>query len=489
MEEMNISIAKMVHMSPNLGDYAQIIGIERILQELKWEVGPYSSLPLDPKIRRTGNEQIIMPTANYFNCNPRDCMEPFMKPTWCWPAFLGIAVSDQKVVRMLEHWFLGAGGLPILCRDRFSADLLQKSGFNGQFWGCASMLIPRRGEEPANGRVYSIDLEMFPTLTRYIPDSIKREMVELESQEPPPPPHREIDSWMAVQCQRMKEKIVVLRDTARLVITSRLHIALPCISMGIPVIKVSSQRDHRVQLVDSYIRAYRASEFSEIDWEPSAPDIEESKTRMLDIACDVMRATYDRIKECMRIEKKLVDMRKKCFKKLTRHYCGVAYHGYADAPFLTKEDLAHQTFFRRITGKYPKDVDLVFYGAGINGMHLLQSLYKIVKNCKSFTIVDGNPDRQEKGCGGYTIKNPECLHEYNKENLVVFVTPFGSCGGIAESISEILENEFSLKESIHFYFYETLIYSAIQESFGSPCIGMIESARTPDFCAWESRLS
>jgi hypothetical protein len=93
-----------------------------------------------------------------------------------------------------------------------------------------------------------------------------------------------------------------------------------------------------------------------------------------------------------------------------------------------------------------------------------------------------------KTCGGYSIKSPEHLNEYNKDDLIVFVTPFGICGGVAESIAEILENKFHLKESIHFYFYETLIYSSIQESFGNPCIGMIESARAPEFCAWESNL-
>jgi exopolysaccharide biosynthesis predicted pyruvyltransferase EpsI len=46
------------------------------------------------------------------------------------------------------------------------------------------------------------------------------------------------------------------RKEAKLVITSRLHCALPCIAMGIPVIVMGDHRDKRLQLVEEFTKIH-----------------------------------------------------------------------------------------------------------------------------------------------------------------------------------------------------------------------------------------
>lgn len=486
--ESKFIVGRFISDSGNIGDYAQIIGMERVYKAMNWI--PEFDCRLG-SMKQTNDAQVILPIACYFAWNNLT-YEPITKPSWLLPVFCGIACANMLAVDLWKNIFAGSNGLPILCRDRFSADLLQKAGYNGHFWGCASLLLPKRTSEPKKGKVYSGDLDLVPNIIKHIPDSIKREMIDLESQELTGSHFESLDvnSKATLMYDKMKAKLQLLHDTARLVITSRLHLALPCIAMGIPVIKVSSQREARNQLIDSYSRSYRSSEFSEIDWEPVAPDIEDAKERMLDIACDVMRATCERAEKNAYMESKIIELNRNSFKHLTKYYSSQeSYRGYAGLPPHSQKsgggNLATQEYFKRITKKYPKDADLVFYGAGSNGMHLLQSLLNLVRECKSFTFVDRDPNRQGRTFGGYPVQSPDCLSSYDRESLVIFVTPFGCCGGAAESIAEYLERTFEFREGVHFYLYELLMYSALQECFGLPCIMSKQIRAEKDLGAWE----
>jgi len=488
--EDNIRFGRMLHDSGNIGDFAQIIGLEQV----------YNKMNVSPDIDINGwtgkidstvvnkNSAIILPAVGLVTCDKIGITEPSYKSPQIMPVFLGVAFSDMFAAYDFSHWLDDTQGLPILCRDQNSANYLSKLGYNGVFWGCSSLLIKKRKKEPENGKIYTCDLDSVSSITNYIPESIKKEMIELEGQQLPGDLLKTL-TWeerACVQYEKMKERLQVLQDTARLVITSRIHLALPCIAMGIPVIKVSGQREQRLQLIDAFIKSYRASEFGEIDWNPSAPDIEDAKQQMLDIACSVVKSAYDRVLENAKIKYHSSVLQRNCFKKLTKHYSTPAYRGYSypmnNASF---SDFKRQQFFKHLTGKYPQDTDLVFYGAGINGMHLLHCLKNLIDACKSFAFVDSDSEKHGSVIGGYPIKSPNCLKEYNKDNLTVFVTPFGYCGGVAEAIAEFLINDFKMQEGRHFFIYELIMYSALQECFGYPSANVVQIASDISLLAWE----
>jgi FlaA1/EpsC-like NDP-sugar epimerase len=128
-----------------------------------------------------------------------------------------------------------------------------------------------------------------------------------------------------------------------------------------------------------------------------------------------------------------------------------------------------QNFFYELTGKVPQETDLIFYGAGENGLQLLQNLYNTVIKCKSFSFVDSDPAKHNKTFAGFfPIKKPSDIKQYDKDNLVIFITTFGSTGGIAESIAKNLEQNFDLINGIHFYWYEYIVASLFQVCFGYP---------------------
>lgn len=63
-------------------------------------------------------------------------------------------------------------------------------------------------------------------------------------------------------------------NEARLIITSRIHAAAPCIALGIPVILATNNADFRYAWIDKFIPIYQEEEYAHIDWYPKTPNIE-----------------------------------------------------------------------------------------------------------------------------------------------------------------------------------------------------------------------
>jgi polysaccharide pyruvyl transferase WcaK-like protein len=87
---------------------------------------------------------------------------------------------------------------------------------------------------------------------------------------------RETDGWREQRFQRA-EALLERYARARLVITSRLHGALPCLALGTPVIFVHRDLDSpRFSGLLDYLRAYSVEEFKhkvkEIDLENPEPN-------------------------------------------------------------------------------------------------------------------------------------------------------------------------------------------------------------------------
>ena len=87
----------------------------------------------------------------------------------------------------------------------------------------------------------------------------------------------------------VKNLVAELKENARLVITCRLHMSLPCIAMGIPVVLAHKCDSGQVEEcrfagLDKIIRVYKPSEYASIDWNPEAPDIEWLKEKTIRLA-------------------------------------------------------------------------------------------------------------------------------------------------------------------------------------------------------------
>ena len=148
------------------------------------------------------------------------------------PVFLGMAIltntlSENEVVYLKKFQ-------PIGCRDQYTMDVLRRYGIVSYLNGCMTATLPRRKplySEKYN-KIFCVD----------VPDSLK-DMI----------PKEVLDDcifcnhvYLTSECPdgteaKAKEIYNRYKDEAKLIITTRLHAALPCAAMGIPVVLAKNQ--------------------------------------------------------------------------------------------------------------------------------------------------------------------------------------------------------------------------------------------------------
>jgi len=177
---------------------------------------------------------------------------------------------------------------PIGCRDQASANILQKHGVDAFYSKCLTLTLEKRKAAPNKGKVHIVGVTK--KLQKVIPDSIKQDSIYIEQSkvELPNVPN---EQRLALAEQLLEE----FKQNASLVITSRIHCAMPCIAMGIPVVFLFNKQkagDYRVHLIEDLIGINYVQEpllFSKtianhysksINWEPEPLDIEAEKTKI-----------------------------------------------------------------------------------------------------------------------------------------------------------------------------------------------------------------
>lgn len=184
------------------------------------------------------------------------------------------------------------------CRDLYTVQYLKKSGVDAYLSGCLTLTLPRRSKEQEKcaDKVYFIEVP--DGVKKFIPDEIKNEAVTLTNIlrfENPGNANR-ISEEDAYEVHRKgEERVHLLRDTASLVVTSRLHIASPCLAMGIPVVLANNHLGDRFGFIDRLIPTYTSEHYEEINWDPEPVDFEEDKAKIKQVFFDKVKAAASRL--------------------------------------------------------------------------------------------------------------------------------------------------------------------------------------------------
>lgn len=153
---------------------------------------------------------------------------------------------------------------PIGCRDQFTVETLQSKGIKAYFSGCLTLTLDsyKVADNEREDKIYIVDpLYSYPTFDKvtynlkYFLRSIQKgtifklgkqrkhinrlidssvlEKAEFINQEPPSNRYTDDEKF------KMAEELLHKYAKAKLVITSRIHCALPCLAMGTPVIFIN----------------------------------------------------------------------------------------------------------------------------------------------------------------------------------------------------------------------------------------------------------
>ena len=128
---------------------------------------------------------------------------------------------------------------PIGCRDMGTVKVLKKYNVDAFYSKCLTMTFPKRTTTPKKEKVFFVDAEFAKEI---LPKSLKNVSNEFVRQ------GINLSGDKFEQAKKLLEKY---KNQATLIVTTRLHAALPCVAIGIPVILFHNPKDSRMDVVRS----------------------------------------------------------------------------------------------------------------------------------------------------------------------------------------------------------------------------------------------
>lgn len=264
------SFTLLTYSTTNLGDDIQSLAAAQFLPR----VDHYVDRDALSTAQSLGETCVIM--NGWFKRNPRD----WPLPDNIRSLFVSFHIASQhqreltqpKCLRYYERFG------PIGCRDYFTLNLLKSFGVDAYFSGCLTLTFPKSGL-PRDGRTYFVDPfgpnpgYRFPhpgdsgfreDLWRCFPETVRRKAVFVT---------HACGSGESAEARFKKAgRLLGIYSRASLVVTARLHCALPCLAMGTPVIFLYHDKDNpRFQGLFELMRSCSLEDLREgrlkIDWE------------------------------------------------------------------------------------------------------------------------------------------------------------------------------------------------------------------------------
>lgn len=271
----------------NLGDNVQFLALEYIYEKLGIKFDEIIHLSLG-EIRSYTGEEIILPLNwNIFDKYFIDEKFNYIFPKNVIPIFFGMSFSvytDPRCFNKYNIDYLNKYG-PVGCRDEYVYQQLTAHGINAYCNGCMTVTFPKR---KMTGNTVILDDVPFELL-QHIPKKILADAECLTQQVYIHAINQHCARDLAVQHYDH------LLKSAKMVVTSRLHVAIPCMAHGIPVIFARKAIDTRFSFLDKLLPLYDLNNFAHIDWNPRPVYYEEQKQRMLEHAENmILRRHYDK---------------------------------------------------------------------------------------------------------------------------------------------------------------------------------------------------
>lgn len=267
---------------PNLGDEIQSLAAMQFLPRVDEKFDRNSLTTAEAET----SHLLIM--NGWFSQTP----ESAFPPSKCiLPVFVSFHIANTQ--ESIRH-FLSETSIayfkkhePIGCRDSETMDMLCAKGVDAYYSNCLTLTFQPREKEPVRGKVFLVDVDRRIPLPRHI----RKGSIRL-SHIVPPYVSNETKNRLA------RELLDMYRDQARLIVTTRLHCALPCMAMGIPVVFFGDPEDYRISIlndlglkINRYVlpkgglprlwnRLRMLMSVPTVDWSPKPLEIEAEQERL-----------------------------------------------------------------------------------------------------------------------------------------------------------------------------------------------------------------
>ncbi|MBL4703709.1 MAG: polysaccharide pyruvyl transferase family protein [Flavobacteriales bacterium] len=174
---------------------------------------------------------------------------------------------------------------PIGCRDVATRDYLRSLGIKAFFTKCVSLGLDYRDKDVKGNKIFIVDIpdNINDIIKESMPSKLleKTEYLRQKMNAPSSARGQMSDNDALYINQLAKERLDLYKHEAMLVITSRIHVAMPCAAMGIPVIFYDKANNSRSAVVSSVLTPYTKEMIKQFDWNNlKATDISETKREL-----------------------------------------------------------------------------------------------------------------------------------------------------------------------------------------------------------------
>ena len=452
----------------NVGDRYQLQGIERVYKRMGIKKEDIIEIDRD-RIANYDGEYVILPMTAFFDVLPGTDMFPLSKNII--PVFIGFHCIDDRNLYYVEK-YKSFG--PFICRDEESMKKIRQIGAEAYLSGCLSLCTEKRELMETQNKVFLVDTP--DSLYDYIPQDlldcsvqVTQDYTELKDLKP------------GIESEMYGKKISVeildrYRREAKLVITSRLHCALPCIAMGIPVIVVRKENltEHRFGGVNKLLNYYTPDSYSKINWNPEVKDIEWIKEQQMNMAQKMLESAFNKYKDICAVSEFFENRPQEMY------YTGIK------ASYLTRKEkldfllgkTSYTDILEMIFKKKLRKSNLVIFGVGDKAKWMHMRYREKLEKFKSCCYVTNDIKQQKKffcnhrNCTTYKIFSPDIIKNIKKEEIVVIVAANHYYEGAGLMIAKELIEKYDLIEGKHFYMLDKLNESA---NLSLDAIGEVES--------------
>jgi len=232
--------------SRNLGDRIQSLAAKQYLPQVDYY------LDRDYLTDLKFHDEIKVIMNGWFMAEPQNWPPPdFIKPLFVSFHITQDYQANEKLMSPKSIAYFKKHQ-PIGCRDFYTRDLLQKHGVDAYYSACLTMTIPNHyAHLPKTDEIILMDV-LYKTQknSRDISGKLKKRWLLEQIFPPQLLKNASILSQDAEKStseeQRFEqaEKLLERYARAKLVVTSRIHCALPCLALGTPVVFINGDLEH-----------------------------------------------------------------------------------------------------------------------------------------------------------------------------------------------------------------------------------------------------
>lgn len=175
---------------------------------------------------------------------------------------------------------------PVGCRDLYTCRIFDKKGIPNYFSGCVTLTLPKQPETPDKG-TYIVFVDLNKEVEKKV-EELAKGKYEIRRMT------HSTENIAGVTWEERKKRVIeylTIYQNAKYVVTRRLHVALPCLAMGVPVMVIQGYRmhdPHRFEPYNEWLHYARNSKFLEegyddFDFEngtPNKPDFEKTRDEL-----------------------------------------------------------------------------------------------------------------------------------------------------------------------------------------------------------------